>query len=142
MGRTPPSAHRGGQPDALHSGKDRHKQGRSLADRHARRAATSRDRTHPAAAQSLWLPPRSARRDSVTRWPSVGVVVPTINRRPAELKAALAAIAAQDYPGEISVVVVFDGAQLDDSLAAGERVRVVANDRRAGLAGARNCGIL
>ncbi len=78
----------------------------------------------------------------MTRWPSVGVVVPTINRRPAELKAALAAIAAQDYPGEISVVVVFDGAQLDDSLAAGERVRVVANDRRAGLAGARNCGIL
>lgn len=75
------------------------------------------------------------------RWPSVGVVIPTRNR-PVEVKAALAAIEAQDYLGEISVMVVFDRAPLDSSLEVPGRVRVVSNDRSPGLAGARNCGIL
>ncbi|HET9894699.1 MAG TPA: glycosyltransferase [Streptosporangiaceae bacterium] len=74
-------------------------------------------------------------------WPSIGVVVPTRNR-PELLRAALASIAAQDYPGELRVIVVFDQAEPDLSLAAGDRVKVQANDRTPGLAGARNCGIL
>ncbi|HUD40174.1 MAG TPA: glycosyltransferase [Streptosporangiaceae bacterium] len=77
----------------------------------------------------------------MTRLPSVGVVVPTRDR-PHELRAALAAIDAQDYAGDIEVVVVFDQADPDLSLADGHRVRVLANDRAPGLAGARNSGIL
>ena len=74
-------------------------------------------------------------------WPSVGVVVPT-HERPEQLRAALAAIAAQDYQGQVRVVVVFDRAEPDLSLAEGDRVRVITNDRTPGLAGARNSGIL
>ena len=77
----------------------------------------------------------------MTDWPSVGVVVPT-RERPGPLRAALAAIEAQDYPGELSVIVVFDRSEPELSLAAGDRVSVLANDRTPGLAGARNCGIL
>jgi glycosyltransferase involved in cell wall biosynthesis len=74
-------------------------------------------------------------------WPSVGVVVPT-HDRPEGLRAAVAAILAQDYPGEVSVVVVFDRAAPDAAVADDDRVRVLANDRSPGLAGARNRGIL
>jgi glycosyltransferase involved in cell wall biosynthesis len=74
-------------------------------------------------------------------WPSVGVVVPT-HDRPGQLRAALAAIAGQDYPGPVHVVVVFDGAEPDLSLADGDLVRARVNDRTPGLAGARNTGIL
>jgi glycosyltransferase involved in cell wall biosynthesis len=72
--------------------------------------------------------------------PSVGVVLPTRNR-PADLRVALAAALAQDYPGRVEAVVVYDQAEPDPSLA-GDRVRVLANDRTPGLAGARNTGIL
>jgi len=75
------------------------------------------------------------------RWPSVGVVVPTRNRQEA-LRAAVAAILTQDYPGEISVAVVFDQAVPDAAIAGDDRVRVLVNDRSPGLAGARNRGIL
>ena len=76
------------------------------------------------------------------RWPSVGVVIPA-HDRPEQLQAAIAAVLAQDYPGEVAVVVVFDRAEPDHSLAEpGGKVRVLANDRAPGLAGARNCGIL
>ncbi len=77
----------------------------------------------------------------MTNWPSVGVVVPT-HDRPQALRTALTAIAAQDYPGELSVVVVFDRSEPDASLADGDRVKVLANERTPGLAGARNHGIL
>jgi glycosyltransferase involved in cell wall biosynthesis len=77
----------------------------------------------------------------VTQWPSVGVVVPTRDR-PQQLHAALAAIAAQDYPGQLNVVVVFDQAEPDLSLAATYGIAVLANTRSSGLAGARNSGIL
>ncbi len=77
----------------------------------------------------------------MTAWPSVGVVVPTRDR-PASLRAALAAIHAQDYPGALSVVVVYDRCEPDLALADGDRVRVRVNDRSPGLAGARNTGIL
>jgi len=85
----------------------------------------------------------------VSEWPSVGVVIPTRDR-PARLREAIASVLAQDYPGQLQVVVVFDGAPVDESLAGGDpggpdgraRVMVLANDRTPGLAGARNCGIL
>ncbi|MFI0410174.1 glycosyltransferase family 2 protein [Actinomadura sp. 3N508] len=77
--------------------------------------------------------------------PSVGVVIPTHNR-PELLRAALDAVLAQDYPGELRVVIVYDRAEPDPSLAdvpgADGRVTVVTNDRTPGLAGARNTGIL
>jgi glycosyltransferase involved in cell wall biosynthesis len=69
------------------------------------------------------------------------VVVPTRDRQEA-LRAAVAAILTQDYPGEISVAVVFDQAMPDAAFAGDDRVRVLVNDRSPGLAGARNRGIL
>jgi glycosyltransferase involved in cell wall biosynthesis len=77
----------------------------------------------------------------VSAWPSVGVVIPTRNR-PGPLRQAIASVLAQDYPGHIQVVVVFDGTPADQTLADGDRVLVIGNDRTPGLAGARNCGIL
>jgi glycosyltransferase involved in cell wall biosynthesis len=75
-----------------------------------------------------------------SRWPSVGVVQPTRDR-PAELKAALDSVLAQDYQGRVEAVVVHDRSQPDQVLA-GDRVRVLGNARTPGLAGARNTGIL
>jgi glycosyltransferase involved in cell wall biosynthesis len=77
----------------------------------------------------------------VTGWPSVGVVIPAHNR-PGPLRTALAAALAQDYPGRLRAVVVYDRAEPDQQLADGDRVRVMANTRTPGLAGARNTGIL
>lgn len=76
-------------------------------------------------------------------WPSVGVVIPT-RARPYLLRRALASVLAQDYPGPVRVVVVFDNSHPEWELAAhGERpVTVMENWRRPGLAGARNTGIL
>jgi glycosyltransferase involved in cell wall biosynthesis len=74
-------------------------------------------------------------------WPSVGVVVPTRDR-PADLKVALDSVLTQDYGGQIQVVIVHDQAEPDHSLADGDRVRVLTNERTPGLAGARNTGIL
>jgi glycosyltransferase involved in cell wall biosynthesis len=76
-------------------------------------------------------------------WPSVGVVIPTRNR-PTLLRRALQSVAAQDYPGQIRTVVVYDQNDPDYLLAtAGERpVMVLTNWRKPGLAGARNTGIL
>lgn len=74
-------------------------------------------------------------------WPSVGVVLPT-HDRPVQLRTALGAVLGQDYPGIMQVAVVHDRSEPDQSLADGERVRVLANGRSAGLAGARNTGIL
>jgi glycosyltransferase involved in cell wall biosynthesis len=77
----------------------------------------------------------------VTGWPSVGVVIPAHNR-PGPLRTALAAVLAQDYPSLLRAVVVYDRAEPERELADGDRVRVVANTRTPGLAGARNTGIL
>jgi glycosyltransferase involved in cell wall biosynthesis len=78
----------------------------------------------------------------MTGWPAVGVVIPTYDR-PGPLRTALAAVLAQDYPGPVRVVVVYDRAEPDTRLADGDgRVTVVANTRTPGLAGARNTGIL
>lgn len=71
---------------------------------------------------------------------SVGVVIPTHNR-PELLRRALKSVLAQEYDGELRVVVVYDRAEPDQSLA-GDRVSVIANARTPGLAGSRNTGIL
>ncbi|MDQ2874574.1 MAG: glycosyltransferase family 2 protein [Actinomycetota bacterium] len=73
-------------------------------------------------------------------WPSVGVVIPA-HDRPDQLRAALAAVRGQDYPGPVRTVVVFDRSEPDATLAAAD-VTVLANERTPGLAGARNSGIL
>ncbi|KXK61053.1 glycosyl transferase [Micromonospora rosaria] len=79
------------------------------------------------------------------QYPTVSAVVPTRDR-PELLRAAVAAILDQDYPGRIEVVVVHDQSTPDRSLEElsrpGRRVRVIANERAAGLAGARNSGTL
>lgn len=77
----------------------------------------------------------------MTAWPSVGVVLPTHNR-PGPLRTALAAVLAQDYPGDVRAVIIYDRAEPDPRLAEGGRVAVAANARTPGLAGARNTGIL
>ncbi|HEY2129202.1 MAG TPA: glycosyltransferase [Streptosporangiaceae bacterium] len=74
-------------------------------------------------------------------FPSVGVILPTHNRS-ADLRIALAAVRAQDYPGPLRVVVVHDRSEPDHSLADDDQVRVLANTRTPGLAGARNSGLL
>lgn len=76
-------------------------------------------------------------------WPEVSVVVPT-RSRPELLRTTLEAIRAQDYPGHVAVVVVFDQSEPDHTLEHdGDQrsVRVVTNARSTGLAGARNTGI-
>jgi glycosyltransferase involved in cell wall biosynthesis len=80
---------------------------------------------------------------SAVDWPSIGIVVPTRNR-PTLLRRALAGIDAQDYPGPLRTIVVYDGTEPEWLLArSGARpVMVLANWRAPGLAGARNTGIL
>lgn len=75
--------------------------------------------------------------------PLVDVVIATHNR-PQLLRAALDAALAQSYRGRIAVTVVFDRSEPDHSLelqTADRSVRVITNQRTAGLAGARNSGI-
>ncbi|MFT7474053.1 MAG: glycosyltransferase involved in cell wall biosynthesis [Verrucomicrobiales bacterium] len=76
--------------------------------------------------------------------PSVATVVATRDR-PELLRETLAAIAAQDFEGVISTIVVFDQTEPDTSLAVHNTHRpviVVPNGRRQGLQGARNTGLL
>lgn len=76
--------------------------------------------------------------------PTVSVVIPTRDR-PELLVEAIESVLGQDYQGDVDVLVVIDGPQdaptLPDSKAR-RFVRWVRNSRSAGLAGARNTGIL
>ena len=77
-------------------------------------------------------------------WPSVTVIVPTRDR-PVMLDRAVRSIVGQSYPGEIECVIVFDQsdpAEVNVELPPGRRVRLVANTRTPGAAGARNTGIM
>ncbi len=74
-------------------------------------------------------------------WPSVGVVIPT-RQRPELLRCAVAAVLAQDYPGEIRVAVVADGDGAKVDLEPDSRIELHVNRRTPGLAGARNTGVL
>ena len=74
----------------------------------------------------------------------VSVVVPT-HRRPDMMRLAVQSVLAQDYAGEVEVLVVFDGCPVempDLDVPVRRSVRGIANDRTPGLAGARNTGIL
>src|SRR5262245_57312148 len=78
-----------------------------------------------------------------SEWPYVGVVIAPRDR-PYQVRRALASVEAQDYPGPMNIVVVYDGIRPDWGLAHGgaRPVLVLENWRRSGLAGARNTGIL
>lgn len=77
-------------------------------------------------------------------WPGIDVVVATRNR-PDLVRATVDAVLAQDYPGDVRCLVVFDGTEPDDTLetaSSRRRVEVFRNTRTPGLAGSRNTGIL
>ncbi|MFT4082796.1 MAG: glycosyltransferase family 2 protein [Nocardioides sp.] len=76
--------------------------------------------------------------------PAVTAVVPTHNR-PELMRRAVQSVVDQDYAGEIEIIVVFDACTPqapDVDLPAGRSLRIVANERSRGLAGARNTGIV
>lgn len=76
------------------------------------------------------------------REPDVSVVIATRDR-PELLQRAVTAALEQEYDGDLEVVVVFDQSSPQYSLERQtdrRRVRVLANDRSPGLAGARNSG--
>jgi glycosyltransferase involved in cell wall biosynthesis len=71
-------------------------------------------------------------------------VVVATRDRPELLRLALDSILGQRYDGDVEVVVVFDQSEPDTDLVRDDphrAVRVVANARTPGLAGARNTGI-
>lgn len=80
--------------------------------------------------------------------PSVTVVIATRDR-PVLLRRAVESVLAQRYPGAVEVIAVFDQSAPEADLASdgagpeggARRVRVLANERTPGLAGARNTGI-
>jgi glycosyltransferase involved in cell wall biosynthesis len=76
--------------------------------------------------------------------PSVSVIVPTLGRRPELLRAAVASIQDQTYPGLVESIVVTDAGTLSlpDPGNPQRRIRVMTNSRRKGAAGARNTGLL
>jgi glycosyltransferase involved in cell wall biosynthesis len=79
-----------------------------------------------------------------SRAPDVSVIVATRNREEL-LEKALSSILAQDYEGDIEVIVVYDQEvpqHVHEQTTEHRKVRVVTNTRRPGLAGARNTGIL
>lgn len=73
-------------------------------------------------------------------------VVISTHARPRELREAIAAIRAQDHPGPIETIVVWDKADVEEELAVDPAddphrpVRLLRNDRTPGLPGSRNCG--
>jgi glycosyltransferase involved in cell wall biosynthesis len=76
--------------------------------------------------------------------PSVTVVVPTRNR-PALLDRAVRAILNQAYDGDLEVMIVVDQDDPERATAGlpdDPRIRVISNDRKPGLSGTRNTGIL
>jgi glycosyltransferase involved in cell wall biosynthesis len=81
--------------------------------------------------------------------PDVDVVIPTRDR-PQLLRDSIRAVFASDYPGAIRVLVVYDNSAPDFELERDESlglrddrsVVVLQNDRTAGLAGARNTGLI
>jgi glycosyltransferase involved in cell wall biosynthesis len=80
----------------------------------------------------------------VATYPLVSAVIPTRNR-PEPLRRAVASVISQDYPGEIECVVVFDQSEpvpIGLDVPPRREVRLITNGRSAGLAGARNSGVL
>ena len=75
--------------------------------------------------------------------PLVSVVIATRDRQEM-VREAIDSVFAQTLEGDIEVIVVADQSEPDQSLVRsgdGRSIRVIPNDRRPGLAGARNTGI-
>ncbi|MGH3357510.1 MAG: glycosyltransferase family 2 protein [Nocardioidaceae bacterium] len=75
--------------------------------------------------------------------PEVTVIIATRDREEL-LRQSVAAVVAQDYPGRIDILVVYDQMPPNDrheSTYEGRAVHVTANARTPGLAGARNTGL-
>ena len=79
-------------------------------------------------------------------YPSVSAIIATNGKRPQLLRRAVESIFAQDYPGSVEVLVVFDRVdpdRLEDlSIPTNRSLSIVSNTRTGGLAGGRNSGIL
>ena len=78
-----------------------------------------------------------------TVYPKVSAVVATRDR-PGLLERAVAAVLAQDYPGEIECVVVYDHVdvrEFDVPAGPGRSLKFIGNSRRPGLPGGRNSGV-
>jgi hypothetical protein len=92
--------------------------------------------TAPAAVPAAGPPPGG--------WPPVSVVLPT-RGRPELLREAVESVLAQDYLGDICLVVVHDQEEPHDELLElsrpGRSVTLISNTHTAGLAGARNTGL-
>jgi glycosyltransferase involved in cell wall biosynthesis len=75
--------------------------------------------------------------------PPVDVVIPT-HERPVLVRKAIDSVRRQHYLGPLRITVVFDGEPPDEGLESPGPVpvRVLANTRTPGLAGARNCGVV
>ena len=76
------------------------------------------------------------------RWPTVSVIVATRDR-PGLLELAVGRILAQDYPGSIECIVVYDHVDvrpLDVSAGPRRTLTLLANAHRPGLPGGRNTG--
>jgi len=76
--------------------------------------------------------------------PMITAVVATRDRL-AMLRTAVNAIVAQDYAGVVQTIVVIDGGATPEGLASDDArrpIRVMTNQRKQGLPGARNTGIL
>jgi hypothetical protein len=77
-------------------------------------------------------------------WPKVSVVIPT-HGRPQLVPLTVQSVLEQRYPGEIEVLVVFDREDPRDlglEVPTGRTLRLLANDRTPGPAGAYNVGAL
>jgi glycosyltransferase involved in cell wall biosynthesis len=79
-----------------------------------------------------------------TEWPTVCVIVPT-RGRPELLREAVESVVAQDYAGDIDVIVVHDQEETQTELKELERkgrtITLLNNTHAEGLAGARNTGL-
>jgi glycosyltransferase involved in cell wall biosynthesis len=78
-------------------------------------------------------------------WPLVSVILAT-RGRPELVRETLASIVAQDYPGQLEILVIHDQEPPDITLAESatptRTIRILENDRHSpGLAGARNTGV-
>lgn len=82
--------------------------------------------------RNTWGVPTSQTADSPTDWPLVSVIVPILNEE-RHLADAVAMISAQDYPGELEIVLALGpSGDRTDEVAAGlaasdPRIRLVAN---------------
>lgn len=99
---------------------------------------------HARVADPSAVEPREASRSTGATWPTVSVVIPT-RGRPELVRDSVRGAVAQDYAGDLEIVVVHDQEPVDETLAElgtpTRPVRALANTGTPGLAGARNAGL-